>query len=224
MPIYRGIHWSENALAIDVAVKNKAAILTNSWGGNGGDSSDIRSAVDDALAAGKVVLFSAGNGPNRSPYNYNVHFPATLTETTDVICVGGSSPTDEHKSAASSDGEFWWGSSYVGPGPDVTAPAPWSYTTDIQGIAGYNNGSEIDPSDPTSADYTATFNGTSSATPKVAGVVALMLSANPHLTPKEVKQILRETADDIGGPGDDDLTGAGRVNALRAVRRAMKPK
>ena len=101
------------------------------------------------------------------------------------------------------------------------APGPWSYTTDIQGASGYNNGAMIDPSDPLTADYTPSFGGTSSATPKVAGIVALMLSANPGLTPGEAKQILRETADDIDAPGVDDKTGYGRVNAYRAVQRAL---
>jgi subtilisin family serine protease len=130
--------------------------------------------------------------------------------------VGASSPTDEHKSASSSDGEFGWGSSYVGPGPDICAPGPWSYSTDRLGKKGYNDGSSL-----RDADYEPVFTGTSSATPKVAGIVALMLSANPSLTPSQVKGILRKTADDIDRPGVDDKTGAGRVNALKAVRSAL---
>ena len=143
--------------------------------------------------------------------------------TTDVICVGASSPTDEHKAAASSDGQFSWGSSYVGDGPDVVAPGPWSYSTDRLGVDGYNDGSLIDPTDPTSADYNPGFGGTSSSTPKVAGIVALMLSANPDLTPAEVKQVLRNTAEDIDAPGIDDKTGAGRVNAYKAVKNVLPP-
>jgi len=51
-----------------------------------------------------------------------------------------------------------------------------------------------------------------------------MLSANPDLTPHQVKEILRETADDIDVPGVDDKTGAGRVNAYRAVLGALMHK
>jgi len=223
MPVYRGSTNSENADAIDTAVANGADILSNSWGWVGAPSTDIEDAITDALAANVVVLFAAGNGPDRSPWTYDVAFPASLCGTTDVICVGASSPTDEHKAAASSDGSFWWGSSYLGDGPDVVAPSPWSYTTDRSGADGYNDGSLIDPTDPASADYTPTFGGTSSSTPKVAGIVALMLSANPGLTPAQVKQILRDTADDIDQPGVDDKTGAGRVNAYAAVRDALPP-
>jgi opacity protein-like surface antigen len=218
MPVVLGGLTSDEADSIDVAVAHGADILSNSWGWVDSPSADIENAVNDALGEGKVVLFAVGNGPDRYPFSYDVAFPASLCGSTDVICVGASSPTDEHKAAASSDGQFWWGSSYIGDGPDVVAPGPWNYTTDIQGAAGYNDGSLIDPDDPTSADYTPIFGGTSSATPKVAGVAVLMLSASSDLTPHQVKMILRETADDIDEPGFDDKTGAGRVNAEQAVR------
>jgi subtilisin family serine protease len=226
MPVFMGGSESENASAIDVAVAHGARVLTNSWGRSGAPNQTIEDAIIDALNAGRTVLFAAGNGPDRPPWTYDVIFPASLCGSTDVICVGASSPTDEHKAAASSDGSFLWGSSYVGAGPDVVAPSPWSYTTDIQGAGGYNPDpylgySLIDPTAPRSEDYTPLFGGTSSATPKVAGVAALILSANPALTPASVKRILRETADDIDAPGVDDKTGAGRVNAERAVRAAM---
>jgi subtilisin family serine protease len=231
MPVYFGGSESELASAIDVAVANGAHILSNSWHWIEASSTDIENAIIDALNAGRVVLFAAGNGPDREPYTYDVAFPGNLTGSTDVICVGASSPTDEHKAAASSDGHFMWGSSYVGSGPDVTAPSPWSYTTDIQGDEGYNpetsllsQGSLIDPGDPSSEDYTPTFGGTSSSTPKIAGIAALMLSANPDLTPHQVKEILRETADDIDVPGIDDKTGAGRVNAYGSVLGALMRK
>lgn len=217
MPVYSGETSANNASAIDVAVAHGAHILSNSWGGTGFYSQDIENAVIAALSAGKIVLFAAGNGPDRPPYTYDVAFPGNLTGTTDVICVGASSPTDEHKSASSSDGQHAWGSSYVGAGPDVVAPGPWSYATDLIGAEGYNDGSAINPGDTTSADYNHDFGGTSSSTPKVAGIVALMLSKNPNLTPAQVKAILKESADDIDSPGIDDKTGAGRVNAFNAV-------
>jgi len=217
MPIYFGDSTERMANSIDVAVAHGAHILSNSWGWPDAYFSVIENAITDALAAGRVLVFAAGNGPDRSPYTYNVGFPGNLTGSSDVICVGASSPTDEYKAAASSDGQFKWGSSYVGSGPDVCAPGAWSYTTDLQGQDGYNDGSQIDPGDPDSADYTPDFGGTSSSAPKVAGIVALMLSVNPDLTPAEVKNILRKTADDIDAPGIDDRTGAGRVNAHHAV-------
>jgi len=221
MPVYMGGSYADVARAIDVAGAKGARIVTNSWGWVGAPSADIEAAVRRALEGGVAVLFAAGNGPDRPPYTYDTAFPCSLTDSSDVICVGASTPDDQYKGAASSDGSTWWGSSYVGAGPDVTAPSPWSYTTDERGAAGYNDGAMIDPANAASADYMPTFGGTSSATPKVAGVVALMLSANLDLTPGQVKRILRETAEDIAPPGFDDRTGAGRVNAERAVRRAL---
>jgi len=214
MPVYWGITYADLASAIDVAVAHGAHVLSNSWGWIGAPSTDITNAITDALSAGRVVVFAAGNGPDRSPWTYEVVYPGSLTGSTDVICVGASSPTDQHKNASSSDGQYYWGSSYVGDGPDICVPGCWSYTTDRQGADGYNDGS----TDLSDADYTHDFSGTSSSTPKVAAVAALLLSANPNLTPGQVKAIVRNTADDIGAAGVDDVTGAGRANAYRAVR------
>ena len=71
------------------------------------------------------------------------------------------------------------------------------------------------------AGYTPylTLSGTSMATPVVAGTVALMLQANPNLTPNLVKAILQFTAQDY--PGYNALTqGAGFLNARGAVQLA----
>jgi hypothetical protein len=219
MPVYSGSLESEMANAIDIAVTNGAKILSNSWGANDWYSSDIVDAIDDAIAAGCIVLFAAGNGPDRSPYTYDVAFPGSLAATRNMLCIGAASPTDEHKSASSSDGLHGWGSSYDNnAGPDVCASTTWSYTTDWQGANGYNPGGGITGSD--NGNYTHDFGGTSSATPKVAGVVALMLSSNPTLTPAQVKSMLRNTADDINTAGFDNKTGAGRINAYMAVSAA----
>jgi len=68
--------------------------------------------------------------------------------------------------------------------------------------------------------YPGTFSGTSAACPWVAGVAALVWSANPALTPDQVEQILRDTADHLGAPGRNTVYGWGRPNAARAVAAA----
>ena len=60
--------------------------------------------------------------------------------------------------------------------------------------------------------------GGSFAAPHAAGVAALIYQKlGAGATPEKVAQILRNTADDIGKPGNDDFFGHGRINALRAV-------
>jgi subtilisin family serine protease len=56
--------------------------------------------------------------------------------------------------------------------------------------------------------------GTSMATPHVAGLAALIYAQEPTLTPDQVAQLLKETAQDIGDPGWDPYTGWGRIDAL----------
>ena len=60
-------------------------------------------------------------------------------------------------------------------------------------------------------------NGTSFASPVTAGVVALMMAANPSLSPAKLEQILESTADDPGVADWDIHYGYGRVNAEKAV-------
>ena len=51
-----------------------------------------------------------------------------------------------------------------------------------------------------------------------AGVAALMLSLNPQMTSAEVLAVLRDSATDLGDPGQDALFGHGLVNAQRALK------
>ncbi|HEY9889693.1 MAG TPA: S8 family serine peptidase, partial [Candidatus Obscuribacterales bacterium] len=114
-------------------------------------------------------------------------------------------------------------------GPAITAAIAGRgmVTSDRTGTAGYSQDA-----------YTQTFGGTSSACPVVAGVAGLVLSVNPTLTAREVKQILQQTADKITDPNPDPQLGRrygtydhnghspwfgyGRVNAHKAVLEAKK--
>ncbi|MFD9466688.1 S8 family serine peptidase [Streptomyces sp. NPDC060027] len=72
-----------------------------------------------------------------------------------------------------------------------------------------------------------TNTGTSFAAPCAAGCAALALSVNPHLTRDQLREVMHESADKIGGPevqydaaGHNGDYGFGRVNASRAVALA----
>jgi subtilisin family serine protease len=119
-------------------------------------------------------------------------------------------------------------------GPEICICAPSSgragsgegrvWTTDRTGSFGYNAGGAGAAGDA-AGDYTSDFGGTSAAAPLVAGIVALILSANSALTPPDVRRLLEQTADKIGGGYDErghsDVFGYGRVNAGRAVAAAI---
>jgi hypothetical protein len=140
-----------------------------------------------------------------------VAYPARLSPSiSGLLAVGASNEWDQRKSKTSLDGENWWGSNY-GPEVDIVAPGVHIYTTDIMGTTGYGGG-----------NYVNNFNGTSSATPHVAGVAALILSVDPGVRGWEVEDILKLTARDLETPGRDQFTGFGRVDARAALEAASR--
>lgn len=60
--------------------------------------------------------------------------------------------------------------------------------------------------------------GTSMAAPAVSGVAALVVGKFGRMDPSHLETILRQSADDLGKPGNDDFYGKGRVNAFRAIQ------
>ncbi len=103
--------------------------------------------------------------------------------------------------AATDQNDARWASSSQGNYVDISAPGVGIVTTARGG-------------------GTVTVQGTSFAAPLVAGVLALMRSANPQLSPTELKNLLFANTDDKGGAGWDSSFGFGRVNAYRAVAAA----
>lgn len=203
-----GFNWATN---------NGVDVISNSWGGYA-PSVIIENAITNALTNGRggkgmVVVFAAGNENNTT-----IRYPGIWNPK--ILVVGALSPCGERKSPSSCDGESW-GSCY-GSQLDIMAPGVKMATTDRQGTNGY------DPS-----NYTLTFNGTSSACPVIAGVAALVLSANPCLTGQQVRDIIEQTAQKTrtdlysyaSASGRTNGTwntqmGYGLVNAYAAVQKA----
>ena len=191
------------------AVDLGADVLSNSYGL--GSSTVVTNAFQYAQTNGRggrgcPIAAAAGNA-NTPP----VIYPARLSPTIPgFLAVSATNEWDQRKSKTSLDGETWWGSSF-GPEVDIAAPGVHIYTSDIMGNAGYSSG-----------NYTPTFNGTSSATPHVAGLMGLILSVDPTLRSWEVEDIIKLTADDLGTAGRDDEFGFGRIDARRALEAASR--
>ena len=182
-----------------------------SWGA--WDFDIVRDALQYAHDKGLVLVAASGNENGAE-----ARFPGSDART---ICVGGSNRDDERKRIGDASSEDWWGASY-GPSLSVVAPCIENPTTDRLGGDGYAAG-----------DYYDHFNGTSSATPHVAGLAALILSLRPSLSASEVRDILESTADKIS-PGTyayahdpskpngtwHEEVGYGRINAERALLAA----
>ena len=209
-----GQSWSTTdaiiAAGVRKAVDLGADVLSNSWGG-GGASTVVTNAFRYGQTngrGGKGTPIAAATGNSDV---LGVIYPANLSPSIrGFMAVGASNQWDQRKSKTSLDGENWWGSNY-GPQVDVVAPGVKIPTTDIMGAGGY-----------TSGNYVNTFNGTSSATPHVAGLMALILSVDPSLNSWEVEDIIKLTARDLGSAGRDQHFGFGRIDARQALEAAAR--
>jgi subtilisin family serine protease len=183
-------------------------VCSNSWGvttSHGYPPCDetFWNVIDGCEAAGCVVVFAAGNeGPGASTLRRPSDRATTPLSTFSVGAVDGSSPnlpiasfSSRGPSNCTPDGSATFK-------PEVCAPG-------VNVRSSYNNGG-----------YT-TMSGTSMATPHIAGVVALVRQANPNLTSEQVKQIIYDTARDLGNPGEDNTYGNGVADAYAAVQMAM---
>jgi len=201
-----------------------------------------RNIMNNALASGILAVVAAGNsgedansnytpenpgsyGTSAVPWNVStpgdcpppwLHPDQTLTGGLSAVLSVGATDIDDYIASFSSNGPVPWNLrvtdytdyAYI-PGstsqiglirPDVVAPG-----VDIKSCLNTSN-----------TGY-QTMSGTSMATPLTAGVVALMISKNSNITPSEICRILQEQAD-IKPDVKSNFYGAGRINALNAVR------
>ena len=171
-PSNQDVTQFQNALNVDV--------VNNSWGYGGFFYDDFSTstfapaatAIENLVSDGRgglgtVITFSAGNSFADGD-NVNYH---SYQNSPHTIAVG----------AIAQDGSIA-GFSTPGAAVLVSAPGVNIYTTDVQGSGGYSSG-----------DFTS-INGTSFSSPAVAGVVALMLEANPDLGYRDVQEILAYSA------------------------------
>jgi subtilisin family serine protease len=247
----------------DEAVRRGAAVIVCSWSPASNyfpltlrqTNALTRAATAGRNGKGCVIVFSAGNanrpvsgtinetqwpknalsGPTRWLSGFAIH--------PDVIAVSAS--TSLGTKAAYSN----WGEHIAVAAPSNNAPpnmtlAQVGNVPTGPPLTQYQPGRGMVTSDRTQAagysgeDYTNTFGGTSSSCPVVAGVAGLMLSVNPNLTARQVREILQATADKIvdrtpdpqlglqygtyNASGHSQWFGYGKVNAAAAVREAQR--
>ncbi len=143
----------------------------------------------------------------------------TLVQATDVDVAYPGNLANVIGVGATTDWDYRSHYAQYGAALDLVAPSNGGYagvtTTDITGAGGYGAG-----------DYTNTFGGTSSAAPYAAGIAALLLSRNPNLTATDIRNIMQNTAEKVGGDvgataynvnGFNQFYGFGRVNANTSV-------
>ena len=227
-----GINWNSNVFNIDVLdansgdlTKAQAAqamindanrqgqkLVVNMSLGGGPLTADFASLVARNQQNALFVIASGNDGKN------SLDNPASLGQQYgNVIAVGASWGKQDRRGRATNPGDRIqyrddprsdWGSNY-GSGLSLMGPSEVLAATASPSRSGAQFG------------WASNFNGTSAATPNVAGVASLVWSINPAFSAQQVHQIMAETAYDLGTSGYDLVTGFGFVNADAAIRRAM---
>ncbi len=222
-------HW---VAAMQFALEHGADLMNMSLGRpqpNAAQKLMTRQACDNTLAAGVVVAACAGNIRQMQfmvPVPNNIYTPGDCPPphlhedqlvnaggTSCVICVGAVN-YDNVIASFSSEGPSQW--------TDVTAYNDYPYTAGSTTEIGLIRpdicapGVQIKSLDFNTTDGYTLMDGTSMATPLVAGTIALMLSKNHELTPAQIDEILERTAVKLTEHKSNDF-GSGLLDALAAV-------
>ena len=236
------VGWERNALAAyDWLLRHHKdpafgpagiRVVNNSWGtgastlgGEDLDYSPFATLLPKAAQAGIVVVFSAGN----SGTAYSVTETLLPTGHPDVITVAaGCHPGSASSGCTTIPDKQIANFSSRGPAVDVTAPG-----VDIVAAVNASSGQalgwisgDFSGSQPehavTNRVLHANFSGTSMSGPHVAGLAALLLQADPTLTPPEVRIALAATSRDLLKLGRDVNAGWGMVDAPAALTAAAR--
>jgi serine protease len=200
-----GMRWAAGLSVTGVpANTNPASVINVSLGGDGSCTTLEQDAINEIVAAGAVVVAAAGNSGNDLAAD-----PQSPAGCGGVITVAAVNRAGGRASYSS-----------YGAAVEIAAPGGDTSVIGTHGVLStYNNGTTS-----ATTDAYAYAAGTSMAAPHVAGVVSLVLAANPALTPAQVLATLQGTARAFPtGTGSDCTTavcGSGIVDAAAAVGAA----
>ncbi len=186
-------YYSWWADAIYFAVDNGAKVINMSVGGTS-STTYLEDAINYAFNNGVCVTVSTGN------QNSVIQYPASYTN---AFAIGSTNANDTRSRP------FFW---------DINSGSNFGAQLDFVGPGNYIYGLSA----ASDTNYNSYWGGTSQAAPIVAGVISLMLSVNPALTPTQIRQILEQTSEDQVGDafdtlGWDQYYGHGRINAFAAL-------
>ncbi len=181
------------------------------------DSDTAAIAANNAVAAGVVFVSSAGNEGNANAMGtpacasgaiavgavYDDNFPNCYDTTEDFVWCLGNPCTPMARCTDSAPVLQDSLTCFSNQSDTIDVAAPGCVATSANNAAG---GSTVSGQC-----------GTSQASPHVAGLAALILSADPSLTPAEVRQIIRDGAIDLGPVGFDRGYGFGRIDAINSL-------
>ncbi len=194
-----GITWAAGGSVAGVpANANPARVINLSLGGSGSCNTTMQTAVTTANNLGAVVVVAAGNS-NGNVSNFT---PANCNGVIAVAAIGRTGSK----------------SYYSNYGSLVKISAPGGDANIDTGIVSTLNTGTTVPL----ADTYAYYQGTSMATPHITGVVSLMASVDPSLTPAQALSILQSTARAFPGGSscNPSICGSGIVDARAAVQAA----
>jgi serine protease len=204
MDLIQAIRFSAGLSSDSGTVPNPPADVINMSLGGGGFSQAMQDTITAARNAGTIIIAAAGNSASSVS-----EYPASYDG---VVSVAAVDPLKQR-------------SSYSNFGPNVDVAAPGGEMSADRNGDGYADGvlSTLvdDSTNPAQFTY-AFYQGTSMATPHVAGVAALMKAVNPTLDPDGFDAFLVTgmLTQDLGTAGRDDFFGHGLIDASKAVAAA----
>ena len=196
--IIEALQWIQN---YNAAHPESPIRITNNSYGTGSNSSQLEAAFDVLASSGVLHIGSAGNKGSTAGNGNNVNYPAKYAS---VVAVAALDKNNQRASFSST------GSDVEIAAPGLAVLSTWKDGTNSAGpqpfaFAGY------------AGEYFIEANGTSMASPHVAGVAALLMASDPSYTAEAVRNKTNGTALDLGETGRDKLYGYGLVDASSAL-------